>query len=200
MKNLSCPKARKQMRANIRTWWKEATDQERTDGSVWYAEAQAFAQELSGEFNVSRECAAGVVSALSPNNKWHRNKADARAVLTAVRDRVPAEDVKVCTYNANKLKAFEIAKGNRKILQKSPKTYAFARNVGEQDTDFVTIDKWHLRACQTTSKKPKACKEQCTPVQYRALMDDCLNVARELGVDGHVLRATVWVTIGNRWM
>ena len=200
MKNFSCPKARKQMRANIRTWWKEATDQERTDGSVWYAEAQAFAQELSGEFNVSRECAAGVVSALSPNNKWHRNKADARAVLTAVRDRVPAEDVKVCTYNANKLKAFEIAKGNRKILQKSPKTYAFARNVGEQDTDFVTIDKWHLRACQTTSKKPKACKEQCTPVQYRALMDDCLNVARELGVDGHVLQATVWVTIRNRWM
>jgi len=200
MKNLSCPKARKQMRANLRTWWSEATDEERTDGSVWYAEAQAFAQALSKEFNVSRECAAGVVSALSPNNKWERNKVDARAVFVAVRDGVPAEAVKVCTYNANKLKAFEIAKGNRKILQKSPKTYAFARNVGEQDTSFVTIDKWHLRACQTASKKPKECKEACTPAQYRALMDDCLSVARELGVDGHVLQATVWVTIRNRWM
>ena len=188
------------MRANLRKWWHEATDAERMDGSVWYAEAQAFAQALSKEFNVSRECAAGVVSALSPNNKWERNKRDARAVLAAVRDRVPAEAVKVCTYNANKLKAFEIAKGNRQILQKSPKTYAFARNVGEQDSSFVTIDKWHLRACQTASKKPKACKEVCTPAQYRALMADCLSVARELDVDGHVLQATIWVTIRNRWM
>jgi hypothetical protein len=51
------------------------------------------------------------VSALSPNNRWERNKVDAKAVLRAVRDGVDCADVKVCTYDANKRKAFEIAKG-----------------------------------------------------------------------------------------
>ena len=199
MKNLSCPQARKTMRANLRKWWQESTIGEKAEGAVWYAEAQAFAGHLSQKFNVSRECAAGVVSALSPNNRWERNKMDADAVLTAVRDGVPVDQVRVCTYDANKLKAFEIAKGNRQILQKSPKTYAFARNVGEMDPMFVTIDKWHLRACQTASKSPRNCREACTPAQYRALQADCLKVAQEYGVDGHVLQATVWLTIRNRW-
>jgi len=200
MKNLSDVKHRKAMRSNLRKWWKESTSEEREAGMVWYSEAQEFAKELSMRFNVSRETAAGVVSALSPNNKWERNKVDAVAVFEAVQVGVTPDRVKVCTYNANKEKAFEIAKGNKKILKQSPKTYAFARNVGEMDEGFVTIDKWHLRACQTTSKKPKMCKESCTAKQYRLLQSDCLAVAKELGVSGHILQATVWVTIRNRWM
>jgi len=199
MKNLSCPKARKSMRANLRKWWSESTEVEREHGRQWYTDAQNFAKELSQEFNVSREVAAGVVSALSPNNRWERNKVDAKTVLRAVRDSIEYTDVRVCTYDANKVKAFDIAKGNRAILQKSPKTYAFARNVGEMDEDYVTIDKWHLRACQTTAKSPRKCREACTAKQYQLLQSDCLAVARELGVSGHVLQATIWVTIRNRW-
>jgi len=200
MKNLSDIKVRKAMRSNLRTWWNEATELEREAGVNWYSEAQSFAKELSVRFNVSREVAAGVISALSPNNKWERNKIDAVAVFEAVQAGVPMDRVKVCTYNANKEKAFEIAKGNQSILKQSPKTYAFARNVGEMDEAFVTIDKWHLRACQTISKKPKACKESCTAKQYRLLQDDCLKVAAEYGVSGHVFQATIWTTIRNRWM
>ena len=199
MKNLSCPKARKSMRANLRKWWSESTDAEREHGRQWYTDAQDFAKQLSQEFNVSREVAAGVISALSPNNRWERNKVDAKTVLRAVRDGIECADVKVCTYDANKSKAFAIAMGNQTILRKSPKTYAFARNVGEMDEDFVTIDKWHLRACQTTAKSPRKCREACTAKQYQLLQSDCLAVARELGVSGHVLQATIWVTIRNRW-
>ena len=199
MKNLSCPKQRKRSRSNLRMWWTEATEDEKLQGVVWYSEAQHFAKQLSVEFNVSRECAAGVISALSPNNKWERNKVDAKAVLRAVGEGLTHTDVKVCTYDANKIKAFEIAKGNQQILKQSPKTYAFARNVGEMDEAFVTIDKWHLRACQTTSKSPRECKETCTAKQYRLLQADCIKVAREYGVKPHVLQATVWTTIRNRW-
>jgi hypothetical protein len=199
MKNLSDAKERKRMRSNLRKWWTESTFEERQEGLGWYSDAQEFAKELSTRFNVSREVSAGVISALSPNNRWERNKVDAIAVFEAVQVGVAPDRVKVCTYNANKEKAFEIAKGNKKILKQSPKTYAFARNVGEMDNKFVTIDKWHLRACQTTSKSPRKCKESCTAKQYRLLQEDCIKVAGEYGIDGHVFQATIWTTIRNRW-
>ena len=190
---------RKQVRRNLREWFKRATDDELNQGLTWYAEAQEYAQELSNTFGVSGEIAAGVISALSPNNKWNRNKFDAMQVLQAVRDGRSPDDVKVCTYNANKAKAFEIAMGNTRILKQSPKTYAFARNVGALDPDHVTIDKWHLRACQTTSRKPVQASESVTPKQYRIIEDETAKVAREMGVTGYVFQAVVWVTIRNQW-
>ena len=102
-------------------------------------------------------------------------------------------------YDANKLKAFAIAQGTREIEPKSRKTYSFARNVDALDRAHVTVDKWHMRACQTTSKQPKEVRTQVTANQYDAVAEETCKVAREMGVDGHVLQAAVWVAIRNRW-
>lgn len=190
----------KKYRSNLRTWYKRATKDEIKQGLVWYKDAMDFAKQLSTDYGVRGEVSAGVISALSPNNKWERNKYDAVQVLMAVRDNVPMQDVKVCTYNANKAKAFAIAKGDRKILTSSPKTYAFARNVGENDSNFVTIDKWHLRACQTSSKKSRTCRESVTPKQYRIIQEETVKVAKEMGVKAYQFQAIVWVTIRNQWI
>jgi len=190
----------KKYRSNLRTWYNRATKDEIKQGLVWYKDAMDFAKQLSTDYGVRGEVAAGVISALSPNNRWERNKYDAVQVLMAVRDNVPMDDVKVCTYDANKAKAFAIAKGDRKILTSSPKTYAFARNVGENDSDFVTIDKWHLRACQTSSKKSKTCRESVTPKQYRIIQQETVKVAKEMGVKAYQFQAIVWVTIRNQWI
>ena len=123
----------KKLRAHLREWFKRASEDELSQGLVWYKEAMEFSRMLADEYDVHGEVAAGVISALSPNNKWERNKYDAIQVFNAVRDGKSMDDVKVCTYNANKAKAFAIAKGDRRILKSSPKTYAFARNVGEND-------------------------------------------------------------------
>jgi hypothetical protein len=191
--------ARKRIRKNLRHWWNECTTQERAHGRTWYAEAQAYAQELADEFDISRTRASMVISAVSPNNVWERNKIDARTILQAVRDGVPAKDIKCCTYDANKNKAYAIAQGERTIEHKSRKTYSFAHNVDTLSPDHVTVDKWHMRAVQTTSKQPKDVRTQVTPVQYDAVAEETCRVARELGVDGHVLQAAVWVTIRDRW-
>jgi len=190
----------KKYRSNLRTWYNRATKDEIKQGLVWYKDAMDFAKQLSTDYGVRGEVAAGVISALSPNNRWERNKYDAVQVLMAVRDNVPMDEVKVCTYDANKAKAFAIAKGDRKILTSSPKTYAFARNVGENDSDFVTIDKWHLRACQTSSKKSKTCRESVTPKQYRIIQEETVKVAKEMGVKAYQFQAIVWVTIRNQWI
>ena len=199
MQELTSTASRKQIRRNLRTWFSRATKAELLQGAVWYTEAQTFSRQMSDTFDVSREVAAGVISALSPNNKWERNKYDTIQVLKAVRDGKSPDDVKVCTYGVNKRKAFAIAKGDTKILKQSPKTYAFARNVGELDGDFVTIDKWHLRACQTSSLKSKQCRESVTPHQYKVLSQETIKVAAEYGIPAYVFQAIIWVTIRNRW-
>jgi len=190
--------ARAALRSNLRHWYNQASDEEVQDGLNWYARANDVASELACEC-FSPLVTAGVISALSPNNKWKRNLIDARAVLDAVDNNQPSDAVKVCTYNANKLKAFEIARGNQEILTKSPKTYAFAKNVGELDENFVTIDVWHLRACQTRSNKRKELQSTITPLQYKVIQEETLKVAKEFGIKGYEFQAIVWVAIRNRW-
>ena len=154
---------------------------------------------MAQTYTVTGEVAAGVISALSPNNKWERNKYDTIQVFEAIKHGKTPDEVKVCTYNNNKLKAFAIASGDAEILTKSPKTYAFARNVGELDPNFVTIDKWHLRACQTSSLKSKECRESVTPHQYKVLSEATVKVAAEFGIPAYVFQAIIWITIRNRW-
>ena len=191
-------KARAAIRSNLRHWCNQASDQEIQDGLNWYSRANEVANEMSGK-NFSPLVTAGVISALSPNNKWKRNLIDARAVLHAVESNHSSVAVKVCTYTTNKLKAFEIARGNQEILAKSPKTYAFAKNVGELDENFVTIDVWHVRACQTRSNKRKELQSTITPLQYKIIQEETLKVAKEFGIKGYEFQAIVWVAIRNRW-
>ena len=190
----------KKIRANIRIWFNRATESEKVEGMLWYKDAQSTASELSSIFDVSREVAAGVISALSPNNKWERNKLDAASVLSAVKSGAPMESVKVCTYSVNKAKAFAIAKGELSIERTAPKTFAFAKNVGNMDERYVTIDKWHLRACQSTSLTPKKLSESCSAKQYKQIEEATFQVASEYGLKAYELQAIVWVTIRNRWM
>jgi hypothetical protein len=193
-------KERTKGRALLNFWYNESTPDERELGRSWYNEARSYVKILSLRFELPEIICAGVVSALSPNNKWERNKIDAYAVINAVKNNIPVDQVKVCTYNANKDKAFAIARGDTRILKRSPKTYAFARNISGEDAHQVTIDKWHLRAIQTKSKSPRDCKTTITPLQYKNLEKDCQKVAKKYGLEPSVLQATVWVTIRNRWM
>ena len=192
-------KERRKGRANLRYWFSLSTPDERERGMRWYNEAREYASMLSNLFNKDKVLCAGVISALSPNNKWGRNKIDAFAVLKAVVDDTPSNKVKVCTYNANKEKAFAIARGEIAILKRSPKTYAFALSIGGLDNDDVTIDKWHLRAVRTRSLSPRSCKTTITPKQYANLEADCQKVAKELNIKPSELQAIVWVTIRNKW-
>ena len=184
---------------HLRGWLAESTPADIEAGRGWYREAMDYARYLSNEFNVSRKVAAGVISALSPNNKWERNKIDAFTVLQAVRDGLGPDAVKVCTYGANKRKAFAIATGDESILRKSPKTYAFAMNVGENSADHVTVDKWHMRACLTSSRKRTQVQEAPTAMQYRRIEGLTARLAKREGFKGYELQAIIWVTIKRHW-
>lgn len=192
-------KALKKIRKNLRTWYHRSSLQERIDGVNWYSDAQEWSQQLTREFNVTPSVAAAVISALSPNNRWERNKLDAAVVLAAAESNTPIDSVRVCTYNANKAKAFDIATGKVSIEKTAPKTFAFAKNVGDLDGNHVTIDKWHLRACHTTSLNYTKAPEVCTKKQYLLIEQETLKVAKEFNLKGYEFQAIIWVTIRNRW-
>lgn len=177
-----------------------ATPQELRDGMEWYDDAMAFAQLLSDFFSITRVMAAAIISALSPNNKWERNKVDAWTLCQAYADGLTLGDFKVCTYNANKVKAWGIRSGTVAITKDTPKTYAFALNVGDRDESVVTLDKWMARAFSTTSLKPRKTPETFTSKQYDRFQTHFVNLALRLEYKPYELQAIVWVVIRNRWL
>jgi len=189
----------RKIRNNLLRWYNEATSEEITLGLNWYKEAQDFCKMLSRTFDISTYTAATVVSCLSPNNKWERNKLDAIKVIESWVLGVEPDKVKVCTYKANKLKAFRALKGEL-IAESAPKTHAFAMNVGNLSSDHVTIDKWHLRACVLSPKAGiKDATETCTAKQYRRVERITSEIAKENNLKGFEIQAIIWVAIKRVW-
>jgi hypothetical protein len=108
--------------------------------------------------------------------------------------------VKVCTYNANKEKAFKILKEGKKISSKSPKTHAFAMNVGLLSSDHITVDKHHLRACVCVPTDGVVnAVENCTSLQYRRVEAITAKLAKRYRLKGFQMQAIIWVAIKQNW-
>lgn len=183
----------------LKDWYTSASSNNIRNGMVWYSEAQDFCKYLNEKYGIDLYVCAAVVSCLSPNNKWERNKVDAEAVIVAFINGISPDNIKVCTYNRNKLKAFRVLNGEL-IAESSPKTHAFAMNVGRLSSDHITIDKWHIRACLCgVDEGAVDCIESITIKQYRRIEQLTSMVAKEFGIKGYELQAIVWVTIKESW-
>ena len=190
---------------NLESYMKASDSKQRRQGKAWYKDAQKFAKQMSKKYNVEPFRVAGVISALSPNNKWKRNKIDAEATIGSFTSgKFTKEEfmklVKVCTYNANKSKAWDILEQGDEITAKSPKTHSFAMNVGLLSADHITVDKWHIRACLTKAKDGKTeTQESCTSVQYRRIESITAKLAKKYKLKGYEFQAIVWLTIKSIW-
>ena len=88
-----------------------ATSQEVQLGVDWYPSALDIANRIGVKYGVSAETAAGVIAALSPNNRWERNIVDAENIIkcwAAGGTHTDMLNVKVCTYGKMKAKAVDI--------------------------------------------------------------------------------------------
>lgn len=186
------PYMAKKIRENLSTYFDLATAEQIKGGKNWYRNANNICRKLSTD-NYTPEQVAGVISALSPRNKWERNIEDADTVLSAVAKGLLPEDIKVCTFNTNKFKAFEIAKGKRTINKNSRKTYAFIRNIAYLDPERVTVDVWHLRACFG-----KTIDTGLTPKRYDIIEKITLEEAHKVGLEGYEYQAIVWEVVRDR--
>ena len=88
-----------------------ATSQEVQLGCDWYPSALSIAARIGEKYDLSAQIVAGVIAALSPNNRWERNIIDAENIIkcwAAGGTRSDLLAVKVCTYGKMKEKAIDI--------------------------------------------------------------------------------------------
>ena len=102
-----------------------ATTEEVVSGQQWYKNANEIASRLARNNNITTAKAAGVLAALSPNNKWERNCHDAEQLIQAYihGDEDDARNINVCTYGAMKEKAIKILNIRTEINEPSKETY-----------------------------------------------------------------------------
>lgn len=83
---------------------------EKSEGESWYARAYYAAESIANSTGVDVCKVAGVIAALSPNNRWERNLIDAENVCKVYikGDLDDVRQVKVCTYGKMLEKAIAV--------------------------------------------------------------------------------------------
>lgn len=139
---------------------------------------------------------AAVISALSPRNKWHRNLIDAENLIDAYFSGLTPDDVKVCTFNKNKLKAWSILEGKNVLTNNSLKTFNFLNNLAYLCEESVTIDIWYFRACFNNMQKIDRAK--IGRLAYEQIRKLTIELASEYNLKGYQFQAVVWTVIRNK--
>lgn len=190
LKDIS-PYYERKIRKRLRLYFNLANEQNIKEGMQWYEIANEYVENMHRETSTFTTAQiAGVISALSPRNKWERNIQDAVSVLDAVEKNKHPNDIKVCTFNTNKFKAFAIAQGTVGINNKSRKTFSFVKNISELDPNYVTIDVWHLRAMFG-----ETIDSGLTPKRYDKLAEITKDEAKKVGLLGYQYQAIIWTVI-----
>ncbi len=183
-----------------------ATEADIFEGKEWYARAHRFGVQLIAAYDITMGQAVGVIAALSPNNKWERNCADADRLINAYLSDHDLSLTKVCTYNTNKQKAIKILDLDMESAEpeaiesilKGRKVTAFYRSImGDPNAVCVDGHAYSVFIGQRipTSKTPNIGKGLYETIQ-RAY---CLVADRSFEICGHKLtptqvQAVTWVT------
>lgn len=93
-----------------------ANEAELLEGRNWYPRANTIAKSIAEKYNIEFNTVAGVIAALSPNNRWSRNIQDAENLIRAHASGEVMDAVKVSTFGNNKHKAIAILQGNNPDL------------------------------------------------------------------------------------
>ncbi len=175
-----------------------ASAAETAGGLTWYQQANQVAITLADRYEIKEEQAAGVIAALSPRNKWERNLIDAENLIAAyvAGGAEACEDVKVCTFGANKAKAVRIleeafADGGVFIILSGPKLkefYGCIRGLDDVCIDGHAYSIWFGDRV-TLAKVPSIGKKLREEIKK-----DYLAVAKKNNLKGYEVQAITWVT------
>lgn len=177
-----------EMASAILATYRKATDAQRADGMVWYAEAHALAVTLAKSAGHSVLQAASVISALSPQMDWARNQ------FLAVRTYAEGGISSGC-LGMSVRKADAIFNGADPLATlKAPKTSAFALVIADPtDTQNVVIDRHAMSVAhgrQVTEREVAALNRKG---QYEGYASAYRKAAAEAGITASQMQAITWV-------
>jgi hypothetical protein len=178
-----------------------ASPAELADGANWYGRASDAAQIIGDRYSLPMNAVAGVIAALSPNNKWERNVTDAELLCRAyvLGGHAAADKIKVSTYGANKIKALRILAGESPLsVLGGLKVRAFYLCI-MGDSSSVCVD-GHAYAIWTGERIATTRTPKITPKLYAAISADYIKAADTinsiLGADytAAQIQAITWIT------
>lgn len=178
---------------NIIATFHNATPEETRDGIVWYAAAQQSCERIARDNNLPLNIVVGVVAAISPNNRWERNIADAGNLVAAFLNGDGPDDVKVSCYNAMKAKAFRILEAMPETdaeivtILNGQKIVSFFCNIIGHDT--CTVDGHALNIARAERVGLTSAKTNIGKKLYAELQEAYAEAGRRVTVNGRPLKA-----------
>lgn len=181
---------------NILGVYSLATQGDIEAGKRWYQEAQKSAEGIALKYDVPARVVVGVIAALSPNNRWERNVADAEALVAAYVNGEGVESVAVATYSKMREKAWAILQDGPetdddvKVILNGRKIVSFYGCI--RGLDDVCID-GHAKNVAEGERVPLSSNATgMTKRQYEALQDEYREAASLIGLPPYVLQAVTW--------
>lgn len=163
----------------------QSTTKEFKEGLNWYYDAHKFALELSELYNVKLIRVCHIISLLSPQTSWEKNKKNAIYFLNGKTDSIfsTQKTLKECERVLN---------GNFLIPDKRLKTFAFAESIlTAGKTNKVVIDR---HAFNVSQGRLKPIETVITPKRYKDAQKAYEIVSNKRGLNASELQAITWVT------
>lgn len=170
---------------NVLGTYERATEAMKSDGLAWYKEAHDFC--LSLDYDVER--AAGVVAALSPNNRWDNNMRMAERLYSQGHG-------ERCGLGANVTKAMKIYNGAAPLdVLGGNKVRAFYLSIAHPDDMSVVpvIDRhaFDIAVGKITDTKSRGILK--SDKVYNSFADVYVEAASAAGIGPKQMQAATWV-------
>lgn len=184
------------MKSNVLQVYQSCSPGEVLENKDWYVRARLWCEHRAGMYNLEVRTVAGVISALSPRNKWERNLIDADQLLYAVFNGYSASWVVSSTFMKNVLKAYDIALYQRpELAENGLKTQAFLNCIADPSCDAVVIDVWSLRVVLgDMSMKAREIKHD----KYEEYSQAYRLAGKEVGLLPMEMQAVTWCAARGR--
>ena len=182
---------------NIIAIYKLANPSEIKHGLTWYVNANTDCMRIANTLELPLHIVIGVVSALSPNNKWERNIINAQDLCTAFMNGQDMDSIKVSTYHKMKQKAWHILETMPSYeetitILNGKKIVSFFRNISGDETD-ITID-GHARNIYYNDRQGLTTPNtNIKKNEYLDIQKAYLRASKKLGVKAYELQAITWV-------
>jgi hypothetical protein len=182
---------------NIIAIYKLAKPSEIKHGLTWYVNANSDCREIAEKLELPLHIVIGVVSALSPNNKWERNIINAEDLCTAFINGQDMDSIKVSTYHKMKEKAWSILQSMPSYdetidILNGKKIVSFFRNISGDETD-ITID-GHARNIYYNDKQGLTTPNtNIKKNEYKDIQKAYARASKKLGIKAYELQAITWV-------
>ena len=182
---------------NIIAIYKLANPSEIKHGLTWYVNTTKDCKEIAIKYDLPIHIVIGVVSALSPNNKWERNIVNADDLCKAFIDGQDMDSIKVSTYHKMKQKAWHILEtmptyDETITILNGKKIVSFFKNISGDETD-ITID-GHARNIYYNDRQGLTTPNtNIRKLEYLDIQKAYLRASKKLGIKAYELQAITWV-------